>query len=132
MVDSGKTAEQARKDSLARIANALRSGVVAAITSYTDAIQRGDFARARAAYPNVTQEELTRWQSLREKYDLRFRVLQPKQVTLSDRDLVADADVVLRVQYIDRTTREPVTTNDLPRHATLTKQRQRWQLDVFR
>ena len=80
----------------------------------------------------MTEEELASWRRAFEKYDLKFRVLQPKQVALSDRDLFLDADVVLRVQYIDRATREPTTTNDLPRHAQLSKQRQRWQLEVFK
>jgi hypothetical protein len=73
------------------------------------------------------------WQRQLERYDLRIRVelAPPRQVVLSDRDLVADADVDLFVQYVDRSTRDVVTTNRLRRHATLTKQRQRWQLDAF-
>ena len=132
MVDSGKTPEQQRKDSLAKIANDLRAGVVGAITRYTNAIQRGDLAAARAEYPRVPEDELRRWQSALEKYELKLRVERPGKIILSDRDLVADADVALIVQYVDRATKEVISTNRLPRHATLTKQRQRWQLDVFR
>jgi hypothetical protein len=134
MVDSSKLAEQSRKDSLAKIATALREGVVSAIRNYTNAIQRGDVAAARAAFPRVPEAELTNWQKQRERYDLRMRVelAPPRQVVLSDRDLVADTDVDLVVQYVDRTTRDVVSTNRLPRHATLTKQRQRWQLDVLK
>jgi eukaryotic-like serine/threonine-protein kinase len=132
MVDSGKTAEQARKDSIAKIGAGLRAAVVAAISNYTNALQRGDWDAARAAFPGVSEQELANWRRAFEKYDLKFRVLQPKQVALSDRDLFLDADVVLRVQYIDRATRAPTTTNDLARHATLSKQRQRWQLEVFK
>ncbi len=132
MVDSGKTAEQARKDSLAKIANDLRAGVVAAITRYTNAIQRGDLAAARAEFPRVPEDELKRWQSALEKYELKLRVERPGKIILSDRDLFADADVALIVQYVDRTTKEVISTNRLPRHATLSKQRQRWQLEVFR
>ena len=51
---------------------------------------------------------------------------------LSDRDLVADANVDLVVQLVDKTTRDVSTTNRLPRHATLSRQRQRWQLDVLK
>jgi serine/threonine-protein kinase len=131
MVDSAKLAEKARNDSINNIANRLRNGVVAAITRYTSAIQRGDFAAARAAFPGVTQEELNRWQGLRERHELRLRVVPPQEVVLSDRDLVADADVDIVVESIDRTTRER-TTSRLPRHATLTKQRQSWQLDVLK
>ncbi|HUQ79483.1 MAG TPA: protein kinase [Gemmatimonadaceae bacterium] len=131
MVDSAKLAEQARRDSATNIRNALRSGVVAAITRYTSAIQRGDLAAARAAFPGVPQAELTRWQTLLERYDLRIRVVPPQRVDLSDRDLIVDADVDLLVESIDRTTKER-TTSRLLRHATLTKQRQSWQLDVFR
>jgi hypothetical protein len=134
MVDSSKLAEQSRKDSLAKIATALREGVVSAIRNYTNAIQRGDVAAARAAFPRVPEAELTNWQKQRERYDLRMRVelAPPRQVVLSDRDLVADTDVDLVVQYVDRTTRDVVATTRLPRLATLSKQRQRWQLDVLK
>jgi hypothetical protein len=134
MVDSSKLAEQARKDSVAKIATALREGVLAAIRSYTNAIQRGDVAAARAAFPRVPEAGLANWEKQRERYDLRMRVdlAPPRQVTLSDRDLVADTDVDLVVQYVDRTTRDVVSTTRLQRHATLTKQRQRWQLDVLK
>jgi hypothetical protein len=134
MVDSTRLAEEARKDSLAKIASALREGVLAAIRNYTNAIQRGDVAAARAAFPRVPEAELTNWGKQRERYDLRMRVelAPPRQVVLSDRDLVADTDVDLVVQYVDRTTRDVVSTTRLPRHATLTKQRQRWQLDALK
>jgi serine/threonine-protein kinase len=134
MVDSSKLAEQSRKDSLSKIATALREGVVSAIRNYTNAIQKGDVAAARAAFPRVPEAELTNWEKQRERYDLRMRVelAPPRQVVLSDRDLVADTDVDLVVQYVDRTTRDVVSTTRLPRHATLTKQRQRWQLDVLK
>ena len=131
MVDSSKTPEQARKDSLARIKSTLLNGVVAAIRNYTNAIQRGDFAAARSAFPQVEENELARWQSAFQKNEIKIRVESPREVILSMSDLVADADVALIVQYIDRTTREATTTR-LPRHATLTKQRQRWQLDVLK
>jgi hypothetical protein len=132
MVDSAKLAEQA-KDSLERMrGRALQAGVVAAIRRYTDAIQRGDLAAARAAFPRVEEAELSRWQTALERYTLRFRVEPPQQIALSDRDLVADTDVALVVQYVDKTTREVISTNRLPRHATLTKQGQRWQLDALK
>jgi serine/threonine-protein kinase len=131
MVDSARLAEQARNDSVANIANRLRNGVVAAVTRYTSAIQKGDLAAARVAFPRVTPEELTRWQTLLERYDLRFRVVPPQRVDLSDRDLFADADVDIVMESIDRATKER-TTSRLLRHATLTKQRQSWQLDVLK
>jgi hypothetical protein len=131
MVDSTKTPEQARKDSIANLGRVLRDGVVAAIRSYTNAIQRGDLSAARAAFPRVPEEELTRWQSALERNEIRIRVEPPRQVILSMSDLVADADVALIVQYVDRTTKERTTTR-LARHATLTKQRQSWQLDVLK
>jgi hypothetical protein len=131
MVDSTRTPEQLRRDSLARAASSLQAGVVAAIRNYTNAIQKGDFAAARAAFPLVPQEELNRWQTLLERNELRIRVEPPRRVDLTDRDLVAEADVVLLVESIDRTSRERTTTR-LSRHATLTKQRQRWQLDALK
>jgi len=131
MVDSTKLAEQVRKDSIARLRNELRNSVAAAIRSYTNAIQRGDLADARAVFPAVEENELRRWQNALEKNDLKFRVDPPATVSLSMNNLVADADVTVIVTYVDRTTKETTTTR-LPRHATLTRQGQRWQLDSFR
>jgi eukaryotic-like serine/threonine-protein kinase len=131
MTDSTKTPEQLKKDSLDRMRRALGAGVVAAITRYTNAIQQGDFAAARTAFPGVPQEELTRWERLLERYELRFRVVRPQQIALSNRDLFADADVDIVMESIDRTTRER-TTSRLLRHATLSKQRQSWQLEVLK
>ena len=132
MVNDSARLAQAAKDSVANIRNALRNGVVAAITTYTNAIQRGDLAAARSAFPLVPQSELDGWQKQLERYDLRIRVEPPRQVVLTDSDLVARADVTLIVQYIDRSTKSPISTNRLPRRATLTKQRQRWQLDELK
>jgi hypothetical protein len=131
MVDSTRTPEQLRRDSLARERSNLQTGVVTAIRNYTNAIQKGDFAAARAAFPLAPQDELTRWQTLLERYELQIRVEPPRQVVLTDRDLVAEADVALLVESIDRASRER-TTSRLLRHATLTKQRQRWQLDALK
>ena len=132
MVDSARLAEQARKDSAASIRNALRSSIVAAITRYTSAIQRGDFAAARSAFPRVPEDELTRWQNTLERYDVRLRVIPPQQIALTESDLVADADVTLEVRLLDRTTKAEISRNPTQRHATLTRQGQRWQLDSFK
>jgi len=133
MVDSARLAEEARKDSAERIRNTLRDGVLSAIRSYTNAIQKGDIPAARAAFPGVPETELALWQKQLERYDLRMRMdlAPPRQVVLSDHDLFADANVDLVVQYVDRTTRDVVSTTRLRRHATLTRQGQRWQLDKF-
>ena len=132
MVDSARLAEEARKDSVANAQQALRNAVVAGIRSYTDAIQRGDVTGARAAFPRVTEGELAQWERLRQQGDLRILVLPPSSVKLSEGNVVADADVVLEVQSIDRGTKAPMFTNRLPRHAQLTKQGRFWQLYDFR
>ena len=132
MVDTGKLAGEARRDSLVRIQAALKSGVVAAITSYTNAIQRGDVSAARAAFPRVSESELASWERLRQQGDLRIRVLPPSKVELSEGNVVADADVILEVRSIDPGTKAPLFTNRLPRHAQLTKQGRFWQLEMFR
>ena len=132
MVDSVELAAKARRDSAANIRSALRSSVVAAITRYTNAIQRGDFAAARAAFPRVPESELTGWQRTLERYDVRLRVIPPREITLSQSDLVADADVTLEVRLLDKTTKAEISRNLTQRHATLLKQRQSWELDVFR
>ena len=132
MVDSARLAEQARRDSAANIRNTLLRGVVAAVTRYTNAIQRGDFAAARSAFPRVPEDELQRWQTTLERYDVRLRVIPPQQISLTESDLVADAEVTLEVRLLDKTTKAEISRNLTQRHATLTKQRQSWQLDVFR
>jgi hypothetical protein len=132
MVDSARLAEEARKDSLTRAAVTLRDGVIAGIRSYTNAIQRGDVAAARAAFPRVSEGELAQWEKLLQQFDLRIRVLPQGKVELSEGNVVADADVVLEVQSIDRSSKSPVSTNRLSRHAQLTKQGRFWQLEAFR
>jgi hypothetical protein len=132
MVDTGRLAEQARRDSVANAQNALRNAVLAGIRSYTNAIQRGDVTAARAAFPRVSESELASWERLRQQGDLRIRVLPPSKVVLSEGNVIADADVVLEVQAIDRGTRTPMFTNRLPRHAQLSKQGRAWQLEAFR
>jgi eukaryotic-like serine/threonine-protein kinase len=129
MVDSAKLAD-ARRDSLARSARlALRAGVVAAITRYTNAIQQGDLAAAQRAFPSVPENELRSWRNALERFELKIRVNAPREVTLTD-NVIATADVRLDVQYTERTTREVVTNRQI-RRATLSKQRQAWQLETF-
>ncbi|MFL5617872.1 MAG: protein kinase domain-containing protein [Gemmatimonadaceae bacterium] len=133
MVDTAHSAEQIRRDSIARATAALRQAVVAAIRSYTNAIQRGDIPGARAAFPRVPEDELKRWDGLLQQGDLRIQVLPPSKVQLSEEgNVVADADVVLQVEVIDRGTKTPLITNRLLRHAQLTKQGRFWQLEEFR
>jgi serine/threonine protein kinase len=132
MVDSARLAEEARRDSIANAQNALRNAVVAGIRSYTNAIQRGDLAAARQAFPRVSESELAQWQRLLQQGDLRIRVLPPSKVELSEGNVIADADVFLEVQSIDRGTRAPMFTNRLPRHAQLSKQGRSWRLEEFR
>jgi hypothetical protein len=80
----------------------------------------------------VPESELKQWEGLLQQYDLRIEVLPPSKVQLSEGNVVADADVVLQVQGINRVTRAPELTNRLLRHAQLTKQGRFWQLESFR
>ena len=109
------------------------AGVVAAIRRYTDAIQRGDLAAARAAFPRVAEAELSRWQTALGRYDLRFRVEPPRQIA-AQQSATSWRMPTSRSSCSTSTERrsDVITTNRLPRHATLTKQRQRWQLDVLK
>ena len=132
MVDTAAVAQQRRQDSIAQARTAIQTAVTAAIKRYTDAIQARDFTAARAAFPRVSPQELATWGSVLDKFDLKFVVERPRQIVLSDRNLFADADIVLRVQYIDRATRGVYSTNRLQQHATLTKQGQDWQLDALK
>jgi len=125
MVDSAKM----RTDSIANAAKTLQNAVVGVVRNYARALQSGDKAAARGVFPNATERDLNAWDSAREKYDLAFTVASPSRVRLSMNNLVADLDFMLQVQFIDRTTRSVYSTSKLPRHATLTKQGQRWQLE---
>jgi hypothetical protein len=132
MVDTVKSAEQLRADSIATANKALQNAVVSVIRRYATALEKDDKAAARSVFPKATDRDLASWDAAREKYDLKFSVASPSRVRLSLNNLVADLDFMLQVQYVDRETRAPYITSKLPRHATLTKQKQRWELDALR
>jgi hypothetical protein len=131
MVDTAARAQQLRKDSIANARNAIQAAVLTAIRQYAMAVQSGDTAAARTVFPNVSSRELGSWDNARQKYDLKLAVVQPRQAKMSMNNLVADVDFILQVRYIDRATRGVYNSTVLPRHATLTKQGQRWQLDAL-
>jgi serine/threonine-protein kinase len=131
MVDSAALAETRRQDSVAEAARQITTGVMAAIRRYTNAIQRGDLAAARRAYPSMTEQEQRNWEGALAKYTLRFLIEPPRQVHLSSRDSVANVDVVTSVQYIDKTTKQATSTPKRTRHATLVRQPNGWQLTAF-
>jgi hypothetical protein len=129
MVDTAKRADSLRRDSIANANRALQNAVVGSVRNYAKALQSGDKAAARAVFPNATDRDLNTWDAARDKYDLKFSVESPSRVRLQMNNLVADLDFMLQVQYIDRATRSVYNTNRLPRHALLTRQGQRWQID---
>jgi hypothetical protein len=132
MVDSAALAEKRQQDSIADAARQITTGVLAAIRRYTSAIQRGDFAAARRAYPSMTEQEQKNWEGALAKFNLRFLVEPPRQVHLSSGDSVANVDVVTSVQYIDKTTKQATSTPKRTRHATLVRQPSGgWQLTSF-
>jgi serine/threonine-protein kinase len=128
MVDSAALVKKRQADSLANVKAALIGGVSSAITRYTNAVQQGDMAKAVEAYPNMSEREKTYWNNYLEHNELKIIVERPSNVVLSNRDSVADADVVLRVRYTDKTTKSVATSPRLHRHATLARQGTRWQL----
>jgi hypothetical protein len=128
MVDSAKL----RTDSIATATKALQTAVVSSVRRYATALQSGDKTAARTVFPNATERDLSTWDAARDKYDLRFTVASPSRVRLSENNVIADLDFVLQVEYIDRTTRGVYSTSRLPRHAQLSKQRQRWQIETLR
>jgi hypothetical protein len=131
MVDSAALLQQRRQDSLNEAARVLTTGVMAAIRRYTNAIQRGDFAAARAAFPNMPEREQQIWERALTQYNLRFLVEPPRRVALSSNDSVADVDVVVSVQYIDRATKQTTSTPKRTRHATLVRRPNGWELSAF-
>jgi len=128
MVDSAKM----RADSVANAAKTLQSAVVSVVRNYARALQSGDKAAARSVFPSATDRDVNAWDAARGQYDLRFSVEAPGKVRLSMNNLVADVDFMLQVKYIDRATKSVYNTNRLPRHATLTRQGQRWQIETVR
>jgi serine/threonine protein kinase len=128
MVDSAKV----RADSVANANKTLQTAVISAVRRYATALQSGDKAAARAVFPNATDRDLNAWDTARGQYNLRFGVASPSRVRLSENNLIADLDFILQVEYIDRTTRGVYSTTRLPRHAQLSKQGQRWQIEKLR
>jgi serine/threonine protein kinase len=125
MVDTARL----RTDSIANATKMLQNAVISTVRRYADALQSGDKAAARTVFPNATDRDLSTWETARGQYDLRFSVASPSRVRFTDHNLIADLDFMLQVQYIDRATRSVYNTNRLARHAVLTKQGQRWQID---
>jgi serine/threonine-protein kinase len=132
MVDTLKTAEQLRADSIANANKAQQAAILSVVRRYANALQRDDRAAARAEFPSATDRELASWEDARQKFDLKFSVASPSRVRLSLNNLVADLDFLLQVQLIDRTSRGVYSTSRVARHATLTRQGQRWQLQTLR
>jgi len=129
MHDTLKTAEQLRADSIANANKALQNAVVAVVRRYATALGNGDKVAAKAVFPRATDRDLQSFDAAREKFDLKVSVASPSKVRLRENNLVADLDFMLQVQYIDRATRGVYSTSRLARHAELTKQGQRWQLE---
>ncbi|HEV7990228.1 MAG TPA: serine/threonine-protein kinase [Gemmatimonadaceae bacterium] len=130
MVDTVAQRIRQQADSIANARRALTNGLLGGIRLYTSALQQGDMNRARAAFPNVSETEQRQWQSAMEKYDLKIRVGQPANIALSSHDSVASFNVVLQVQYIDKSTKQP-TSAQLRRRATLVRQGTGWQLTAL-
>jgi hypothetical protein len=128
MVDSAKMHE----DSIANAAKSLQNAVVSVVRRYASALQSGEKSAARTVFPKATDGDLQTWDAARGQYDLKFSVESPSKVRLSMNNLVADVDFMLQVKYIDRATKSTYITNRLPRHATLTRQGQRWQIETLR
>jgi serine/threonine-protein kinase len=128
MVDTARL----REDSIANAAKTLKDAVVSVVRNYARALQSGDKAAARSVFPSATDRDLSTWDAARGQYDLRFTVASPSRIRLSETNLIADLDFMLQVEYIDRATRGVYSTSRLPRHAQLSKQGQRWQIEKLR
>jgi predicted Ser/Thr protein kinase len=131
MVDSAALLKKRQTDSLANAKAAIVGGVMGALTRYYNAVQQGDMTRARDAYANMSEREQQYWQKYLECCDLKIVVERPSNIILSSGDSVADADVVLRVRYTDKSTKSSTTSPRLHRHATLARQGTRWQLTAL-
>jgi hypothetical protein len=131
MVDSALQRKRFVAESTATANRAIGASVVRAITQFHNAVGRGDMARAREYFPNMSEREQQYWQNYLEKNELRIGVDPPSNIALSSHDSVADVDVVLRVRYTDKSTKSSTTSPPLRRHATLTKQGTRWQLTAL-
>ena len=65
MVDTLKTAEQVRAESIANANKALQAAVVSVVRRYANALQRDDKLAARAEFPNATDRDLASWDDAR-------------------------------------------------------------------
>ena len=129
MVDSAAMLAKLKADSTANARRALTSGLLGGITRFTNALQQGDLTRARDAFPNLPASEQTQWQNALEKYNLKIRVEnRSSRIELSNHDSVANLNVVLRVQYIDKNTKGTISLPPSRRRATLVRQGTGWQL----
>jgi len=131
MVDTAALRAKNFADSVTNARRALTAGLVGGITRFTNALQQGDLARARAAFPNLPTAEQTQWQNALEKYNLKIRVEPPSNIQLSGHDSVASVNVVLRVQYIDKNTKGTIALPPSRRRATLVRQGTGWQLTAL-
>jgi hypothetical protein len=128
MVDSVALLKKRQTDSLANVRSANIAGVTRAITSYTNAIQRGDMTAAHDAFPTMTEREQQYWQNYLNDNELKIVLERPRNIILSSRDSTADADIVLRVRYTNKSTKSTTTSPRLRRHAVLARQGTGWQL----
>ncbi|MEO8560670.1 MAG: hypothetical protein ABI601_01255, partial [bacterium] len=130
MVDTVALRAKQHDDSVTNAKRQIRDGLLGGISRYTNAVQQGDLVRARAAFPNMSDQEQRQWQNALEKFDLKIRV-EPSNIALSSHDSVANLDVVLRVQYIDKSTKQPTSARPNRRRATLVRQGSGWQLTAL-
>ncbi|MEO6525058.1 MAG: protein kinase [Gemmatimonadaceae bacterium] len=131
MVDTAQARARFVADSISNAKRTITASVLRAIRDYHNAVGRGDMGQARASFPNMSEREQQYWQNYLERNDLIIGVDPPSSILLSGHDSVADADIVLRVRYTDKSNRTSLTSPPLRRHATLAKQGTRWQLTAL-
>ena len=130
MVDTARQnarlAQKHEHDSLARIANRDTTAVRAAIVRYARAIESGNIATLRSAYPAMTPQQQENWEKT--FFARAEKIAAPIRygTTQISRD-TAEADFTLSLNILTKDTKQSVSSA-LKQHAKLVRQGNSWQI----
>jgi hypothetical protein len=131
MIDSVAARKKFVADSLAHMDSTNRAGVLGALASWANAIQKRDTTSARAVYPTMPDREKQLWQSYLEQGDLTIRAERPTNLKWSNHSSAADADVLLRVTLTDRKSGSRTSLPKRRLHARVVKSGTSWKIDAL-
>jgi hypothetical protein len=130
MVDTARLnarlAQKRTRDSLARIASLDTTAVRGAIIRYAHAIESGNIATLRSAYPSMTPQQQDNWEKT--FFERADRIAAPIRygATRIVRD-TAEVDFTLLLNILTKDTKQSVSS-PLKQHAKLVRQGSTWQI----